>query len=1201
MSTLSQQAKSKAIIIWIWVTTATVFCQSNTTHKFYFIGDAGQVTVANALYRTQLQQQLNSDNTPSTIIFLGDNIYPKGMPDEDSKNRATAEAILKTQIDLVNGANRKIIFVPGNHDWKRGESGGWDFLRNQQAWIDSIKDENVQMIPLNGCPGPEEISINESLTLVILDTQWMLHPWEKPDETSSCECKTQADVFIRLADILERNKGKRIVVAGHHPVVSNGEHGGYYSFSQYLALHPIYRKFFGSRQDFAHPQYKVFRKGMHEILKKHTNAMYFSGHDHSLQHLQCDSIHYIISGSGSKTSHVKKIKANFSLSDFGFVQFTVHANTQAKLDFITSNGIQHHQTLKAVSPASLDTAAIALLHKGSIKTFASSQYRGSSARAKWFGENYRQEWQQPLEFPVFDIGQEKGGLKILQRGGGNQTLSLRLRDSLGHEYSMRSIEKFPEKALPSFLRKTFAEDFVQDQISASHPYGALVVPYLAESAGIYHTNPKVFFMPNDARLGVYRKDFANRLMLFEERADGKGKGLPFFGNPDKMVNTTKLLEQLEKDKDNKVDELFFLRARLFDLWIGDWDRHEDQWRWGEFNTKNGKLYRPIPRDRDQAFFLNEGIVPRFLSQPFLLFRFEGFREHVRWPSGLLFSGRYIDRKFLTALARDDWKAVADDLVKSLSDSVIEASIKKWPKEIYDLHGAEIIRNLKLRRDDLRSYTLKHYEFLARTVSVVGSDKAELFEIERKENGNLDVHVFRLNKNEEKGKDLYHRTFYANETKELRLYGLGAKDKFVFTGKPNHMKVRVIGGKGDDEITALKDNHTILYDSKKGYKLSNQAKIRVRTGKSKEINEYNWRDFKYNVTMPLILANYNVDDGVFLGGGVMITKHGFRKEPFQSKQVITASYALNTSSYNFSYSGAFTKLLGKWNLELDADIKAPNFVNNFFGWGNESVFDKRIDQQGHSLDDAVDFYRVRFKDYKLHAQFSKPLGEWGSFKVGPQFQHIALEHDVDKDRFINQYPIFKPVSYGGVQYSFIIDKRNNKKFTTRGAYIEQTSRAMKGNSAFTSNNLAICLYQSFKTPSIVTFAVRAGGGINTGKYDFFLAQVLDGRTELRGFRKTRFYGNKKFYVNNEMRIKLGSVKSYLFPAHFGLLGFYDVGRVWYEDGTGKDPSTISGKSNVWHKGWGGGIWFTPFNLTAISIEASHSKEGILGYFRLGFLF
>ncbi|MEQ9229781.1 MAG: hypothetical protein RIF46_03805, partial [Cyclobacteriaceae bacterium] len=287
---------------------------------------------------------------------------------------------------------------------------------------------------------------------------------------------------------------------------------------------------------------------------------------------------------------------------------------------------------------------------------------------------------------VFDFKSENGELKIVQRGGGQQTLSLRLEDPNGKQFTLRSIEKYPEKAIPETFRATFAKDIVQDQISAAHPYGALVVPYLAEAAGIYHTNPKVVWVADDPRLGDYRKTFANRLMLFEERPSGNARDMDFFGNADDIESTFKVLDKLIDDNDNYVDQQFVLRSRLFDLWIGDWDRHDDQWRWAEFDKGKGKMYRPIPRDRDQAFFLNEGRIPKMASKPWALPKLQGFDYELKWPAGFMYNARYFDRSFLTSLEREDWIKEVKELQTSLTDAVIEESIRKWPGEIYDLHG-----------------------------------------------------------------------------------------------------------------------------------------------------------------------------------------------------------------------------------------------------------------------------------------------------------------------------------------------------------------------------------------------------------------------------------------------------------------------------------------------------------------------------------
>jgi len=178
-------------------------------------------------------------------------------------------------------------------------------------------------------------------------------------------------------------------------------------------------------------------------------------------------------------------------------------------------------------------------------------------------------------------------------------------------------------------------------------------------------------------------------------------------------------------------------------------------------------------------------------------------------------------------------------------------------------------------------------------------------------------------------------------------------------------------------------------------------------------------------------------------------------------------------------------------------------------------------------------------------------------------------------------------------------------TTRGINVNILGRGMAGldqrASSFGALEGSFTFYQSFRLPARVVFAWRVGGGHNFGSYEFYQAQILSGKTELRGFRKTRFYGDSKAFSNLEMRIKLADIRSYLFPASLGILAFNDVGRVWYKDDAGVDPTAPGGKSSAWHSGFGGGIWFTPFNMAVLSVEAGHSREGTLAYVRLGFLF
>jgi hypothetical protein len=78
-----------------------------------------------------------------------------------------------------------------------------------------------------------------------------------------------------------------------------------------------------------------------------------------------------------------------------------------------------------------------------------------------------------------------------------------------------------------------------------------------------------------------------------------------------------MLDALNKDNDNSVDSSEFFRARLLDLFLGDWDRHEDQWRWADTKKGSEKKYFAVPRDRDQVFHLTEGVFPTSASRPWI--------------------------------------------------------------------------------------------------------------------------------------------------------------------------------------------------------------------------------------------------------------------------------------------------------------------------------------------------------------------------------------------------------------------------------------------------------------------------------------------------------------------------------------------------------------------------------------------------------
>ncbi len=314
-------------------------------HSLFLIGDAGEPYLVNSPMGKVLRAKVSGAGENATILFLGDNVYPRGLPEKDSRQYGKAELSLQTQTGFIKGLKAKGIFIPGNHDWHHWGKKGLQFLENQQQWLDSLKDDHITLVPRNGCPGPVEIPLSDNTQLVILDTQWFLHQWDKPKALELCNATNTAEVLTMVDDIFRSNQGKRIILAGHHPLITYGEHGGVFTWKAHIfpleelnhylylplpgigSIYPLYRKWFGHIQDTAHPLYKEFSTALQNILSQYPGTLYVAGHEHALQYIVKDSTHYIVSGSGAKTEHVrKKGYAEFAKDVKGFVQVSIHRN-----------------------------------------------------------------------------------------------------------------------------------------------------------------------------------------------------------------------------------------------------------------------------------------------------------------------------------------------------------------------------------------------------------------------------------------------------------------------------------------------------------------------------------------------------------------------------------------------------------------------------------------------------------------------------------------------------------------------------------------------------------------------------------------------------------------------------------------------------------------------------------------------------------
>lgn len=435
----------------------------------------------------------------------------------------------------------------------------------------------------------------------------------------------------------------------------------------------------------------------------------------------------------------------------------------------------------------------------SVKVAAGEQYKRSFLYKWLWGKNRREEWIVPVQVTCVQLDTVFGGLTPYKKGGGNESKSLRLRSAAGKEYVLRSLDKSRKDVIPGLLKHTPVGGIIQDGVSMSYPYAALAVPIMLDHAEIPHTRPKLVYIPQQASLDSFNERYANDLYFLEERPDGDWSGESHLGNFHKFLSTLDLLRKALRDNVYMADQQTFIKARLFDILIADWDRHHDNWRWG-LVPGSSKQYLPVPRDRDQAFFTRDGILTKIMV-PLTRVRFmQNFDYKIKNVKTLTSQDRKVDRVFTNAMTLQDWLAAAGNLRRSLTDSVIVQSIKELPPEVFAISGHELIEKLKARRDNLEKYATQFYSVLAKKVEINGSEKKEYFEIRTVGGNGVSVAIFRMTPSGQKeATPYYRRVFFRSQTRSIILNGFGGEDIFDVQGKARGIRLTQHPGKSRNPL------------------------------------------------------------------------------------------------------------------------------------------------------------------------------------------------------------------------------------------------------------------------------------------------------------------------------------------------------------------------------------------------------------------
>jgi hypothetical protein len=414
------------------------------------------------------------------------------------------------------------------------------------------------------------------------------------------------------------------------------------------------------------------------------------------------------------------------------------------------------------------------------------------------GPHYRQLWATPVTAPVLRLGAAE--LLPVQTGGSFQTNTLRLHTADGRTFVLRSVDKDLSRSLGTGLGRLVAP-LLRDQTCAAPPYGAYIAAALAEAAGVYHTNPRLVYLLPDTVLGKYREQFQPALYLFEERPDRNQTHAPSFGGARLAISSEQMLRAVLAQPTTRVAVRAYLRARLLDILIGDWSRRADQWRWAAFTTAAGTEFRPIPRDRDQAFFrFDDGWLTRALS--WVRPRYQTFNAAptLAQVDPLTVTARPLDETVLALLPEATFRAEADSLARCLTDSVYTQALLTVPPEVRPLMTRELLPALRMRRGLLPAAAARYYRSLQVDAAVIGTDAAERFVVQAAGPGRVHLLMWAVRPN--RPDSLLGEQYYdVRRTRRLRVYGLGGNDQFELRGHlAPGFAVWLDGGAGTNRFT-----------------------------------------------------------------------------------------------------------------------------------------------------------------------------------------------------------------------------------------------------------------------------------------------------------------------------------------------------------------------------------------------------------------
>lgn len=789
-------------------------------------------------------------------------------------------------------------------------------------------------------------------------------------------------------------------------------------------------------------------------------------------------------------------------------------------------------------------------------------------KSDWYnrlwGRHYRDLYCTPVRATIFTLNSFNGGVNVVTNADDFRGLvvedknqKLYLLRLLGGSTSFLESTFFREIYNRQDFKDTYLDSFIGDAYTLINPYTFLVADYMAKKASLDTNLSRIYYIPEggaqDTITGGWKLE--DRLVSVSE--------LPDIHTKTNIMLTDEMLEKVKASPLDQINQVQYIRTRLFDMLVGDWNKIPENWNWEAEKEGDLTLFAPIVIDRNHAFSKVDGLLFQqmlgVLGLGFITDYDTGLKKLDKSNS----LGFALDMALVGGCDESIWLDEAYFLQEKITDQVIDQALAQLPSEIAGQGIGELRNAIKERRALLPDIARKYIGLLEKTPVIAGTGENDHFVVDRHENGTTRVRIY----SGEVEMLSYDHVFSKGRTKEIWIYGVGGSDRFDIRGRTdNTIPVYLISGSEENEyhFDNTKKLRVYGYPEEKD-SLATHPKVWKYLTDSTNIHQYDYNKVKYHTNAFTPIGVYDSDYGASMALFYTYTMYGFKRSPFTYQHRIGYNF-----SRGFYYQGLFPGYNSRLLWKLDLFVGNPKNFQNFFGFGNET--------NGYK-DEKNDYNRAYVNEYSLTPSFHYALTS--EKKVSLALGLEARKANDKEERFITDY---YSEDYRIFSTNYYADLRGTFEFTkSLSAFVPRVEASLaagwnlnlsdtKMNFPYTVAKLSVDLQLADR----LTYATQfVGKALYSNSYEFFQSASI----ELRGYRDNRFIGKQSFYQYSDFRLDMGKLENPFTPIKYGLFAGFDHGRVWYPGESSRE----------WHVSYGGGFWLTFINKLTTKFSYFNSSD------------